>query len=182
MTKDYIDKNLDIIKNSEVLLMQLEIPIDIIEHTIKKCKGFETKIILNPAPAIKLSDFIIKNVDYITPNQHEVRIILDNNKDSIEDILKKYPNKLIVTTGSEGAMFYDGEKIVKVKGYKVDVVDTTGAGDTFNGVLACCISDKISLEESIQTSNKAGAISVTKFGAQGNLPTKREIENLDIKS
>ena len=94
----------------------------------------------------------------------------------MEPVLESFPNQLIVTLGSAGARYYDGEKHVIVKGFKTDVVDTTGAGDTFNGALAYAIVEGFELLEAVKFANAAASLSVEKFGAQGGMPTRADVE------
>ena len=102
---------------------------------------------LNPAPAQVLSEDILEKATYITPNEHECRIVLDDFTSPIEDLLAKYPNKLLMTEGSNGVRFHNGTEIVHVPSIAVDVVDTTGAGDTFNGALAVALSEGETLQK-----------------------------------
>lgn len=178
VSKEYIDKNKDVILNSDMIVLQLEIPFDTVKHIINICYENKKPIILNPAPAIKLDKELINKLTYLTPNEHECRIILDDYISPIEELLKKYPNKLIMTVGEEGVVYSDGEKIIKVKGYKVDVVDTTGAGDTFNGALAVSLIQNKKLNEAIKFANASAALSVTKFGAQNGMPNLEEVNKL----
>ena len=94
----------------------------------------------------------------------------------METALESYPNQLIVTLGSAGARYYDGEKHVIVEGFKTDVVDTTGAGDTFNGAFAYAIVEGFKLTEAVKFANAAASLSVEKFGAQGGMPSRAEVE------
>ncbi len=172
--RELIDKYRDIILNTKLVVMQLEIPLDTVEYIINLCSENNIKTILNPAPARKLPEKIIENVTYITPNEHEVYEIFENQ--NLEDLLAKYPNKLIVTQGAEGVVFHDGKNVRRVSGMVVDAIDTTGAGDTFNGALATCLVKNKSVFDSIVYANKVAAISITKYGAQGGMPTMEEVE------
>lgn len=176
ITKAMIDKNINILLNADIVMLQLEIPLDIVEYTLDICYENKVKTILNPAPAIELSQAMIDKATYITPNQHECKIIFGIDKnDNIENILKKYPNKLLVTMGEKGVMYWNGEKTILVPAYKVNVVDTTGAGDTFNGAFARAIVNNFSLDDAISFANKASSKSVMKLGAQAGMPTMDEM-------
>lgn len=168
ITKSLIDENIDIIRNSKLVLIQNEIPLEIVEYTVNVAYENKVNLILNPAPAVKLKEDIISKVNYLTPNELEAKIIFHNP--NIEEILSKYPNKLIITKGSKGVIYHNGTSIVNIPAFNVDVVDTTGAGDTFNGAFATAIVDGYSIDESILFANKAAAISITKFGAQNGMP------------
>lgn len=171
--KTYIDKNKEVIKSAKIVLLQLEIPIEVVEYVIDICNKNKVKTILNPAPIQKLKEDILEKLDYLTPNKHEFEILYESKIE--EEMLKKHKNKLIITKGSEGVSFYDGDKVINLPSNKVEVVDTTGAGDTFNGAFAYSLVKGMSIKESIEFANKAAAISVTKFGAQGGMPTLKEV-------
>jgi len=178
ITKETIDQNKNIILEADMVMLQLEIPMEVAEYTAEICKENNVKVMLNPAPAVELSKSLIENSTYITPNEHELKIIF--GKDSTEDadsIIKNYPNKLIVTMGSKGVKYYDGEEIKNIPAYNVEIVDTTGAGDTFNGGLAAALVRGEKLEEAIKFANKAAALSITKLGAQSGMPTLNEMQN-----
>ena len=171
--KEYIDKNKEVILNSKIVLLQLEIPVDVVKYVIEICSNSEVKTILNPAPIQKLDEDTLDKLDYLTPNEHEFKILYGSTNE--EKILKEQKNKLIITKGRQGVVFSKGEEVINIPSLEVDVVDTTGAGDTFNGAFAQSIVKGKTVEESIKFANIAGAISVTKFGAQGGMPTLEEI-------
>jgi ribokinase len=168
---ELIDRYKKEILGSDLVMLQLEIPMDVIEYVINFCNDNNIKTILNPAPAVMLKRELIEKATYITPNEHECKIILGEDKNAdINAILKRYPNKLIMTIGEKGVMYFDGEAIVIVPGYKVEAVDTTGAGDTFNGAFARAIVNNYNLKDAIEFANKAASKSVTKLGAQTGMP------------
>nr|WP_312579683.1 ribokinase [Sedimentibacter sp.] len=178
ITREIIEKNINVILDADIVLLQLEIPMDVVEYTAEICKKNNVKIMLNPAPAVELSEKLIDNSTYITPNEHELKIIFGrHNSENIDDILKNYPNKLIVTMGSKGVRYYDGREIKSIPVYEVEVVDTTGAGDTFNGALATVLVKSENLENSIKFANKAAALSITKLGAQSGMPTLEQLKS-----
>jgi len=168
-----IDKHLTLIKSSDLVLLQLEIPLETASHIIDICKENNITTVLNPAPAIKLSKGLIDKVDYITPNETEYKVIFDCE---YNDGLKKYPNKLIVTKGEDGIDYFDGNEIINIKAHKVQVVDTTGAGDSFNAGLSVALMNKVSLKEAISFGNKVASISVGKLGAQSSMPYKEDLD------
>jgi ribokinase len=172
--KTYIDKNKEVIKSAKIVLLQLEIPIEVVEYVIDICSKNKVKTILNPAPIQKLKEDTLEKLDYLTPNEHEFEILYGSKRE--EEMLKKHKNKLIITKGSEGVSFSDGDKVINITSNKVKVVDTTGAGDTFNGAFAYSLVKGMNIKESIEFANKAAAISVTKFGAQGGMPTLKELD------
>ncbi|KKI52871.1 Ribokinase [Staphylococcus equorum subsp. equorum] len=156
----------------DIILMQHEIP----EQTIKEVTDYavkhDMKIILNPAPYRNIDKDIIDKVTWITPNESESELLFENG---VDEALKAYPRKLIVTKGAAGAMFYNDSQQL-VKGYKKKVVDTTGAGDTFNGALAVALIENKPLEEAVDFANLAGSFSVTGLGAQGAMPYRKELD------
>lgn len=173
VTKEVIDDNKDILLSSDMVLLQLEIPMETVEYIIDMCSKNNVKVLLNPAPAAKLSKNIIEKVTYITPNEHELKFIFDNM--DTDEALKLYSNKLIVTMGQEGVRYFDGVEIKQIPSNKVKVVDTTGAGDTFCGGLASALVRGEGIEDAIKFSNKAASFTVTKLGAQSGMPTLNQL-------
>lgn len=172
-----IDQNMEFIKKSSLVMLQLEIPVETIEYVLDMCEKLSIPILLNPAPAANYKPEWIEKVTYLTPNETECEVIFGTD---YETVLKQYPNKIIVTLGGDGAAYYDGVEIVKVPGFKTKAVDTTGAGDTFNGAFAHAITEGKSIEESVRFANIAASLSVEKFGAQGGMPQiEKVIERLE---
>ena len=172
--KAQIDSIKQLLMDSDIVMVQAEIPIQTIEYLINLCCEVSTKIIFNPAPAYSVSEDIISKVTYITPNESEFEVIFKGL--TISQAIEKYPNKLIVTLGSKGVIFNEGTKEMLIKAYEVDPVDTTGAGDTFNAGFAVAISSGLSVEDSLKFGNLASSISIQKFGAQGGMPTIKELK------
>lgn len=180
ITKEDIDKCKDVILSADIVLLQLEIPLDVVEYTADMCRKNNVRVLLNPAPAVELPKTLIENATYITPNEHELNIIL-GKQNNVDETIKMYPNKIIVTMGSRGVKYFDGSEMKIVPSYNVEVVDTTGAGDTFCGGLAAALVRGDSLEDAIMFANKAAAISITKLGAQSGMPTLEEFNNFKFK-
>lgn len=179
-----IDNNIEAIKNSDIVVLQLETPLNTIKYALKKSKELNKYTILNPAPAVKLDDEIIKNVDLLTPNETELEIISGVNIETEEDIQKaaqvmieKGVKELIVTLGSKGSLYINKEKSIFKKAYKVEAIDTTAAGDSYTGALAVALSKEQSIEEAMDFASKVGALSVLKEGAQSSLPTLEDVKN-----
>ncbi|WP_289101984.1 ribokinase [uncultured Fusobacterium sp.] len=179
----YIDRHIDVINNSDILVTQLEIPIDTVEYVLKKAKEAGKITILNPAPAAQLNDEIIKNSDIIIPNESELGIITSmptNTLKEIEAAAQKLLNmgvkELIVTLGSQGSLHLNKKGSTIHSAYKVNAVDTTAAGDSFIGGLVKNIQDD-NLDEAIEFATKVSAITVTRKGAQISIPTIEEVEN-----
>lgn len=180
ITKEDIDSCKDVILSADIVLLQLEIPLEVVEYTANLCRENNVRVLLNPAPAVELPETLIENATYITPNEHELNIIL-GKQNNVDETIKMYPNKIIVTMGSKGVKYFDGEEMKIIPSYNVDVVDTTGAGDTFCGGLAAALVRGDKLEEAIMFANKAAAISITKLGAQSGMPTLEEFNNFKFK-
>jgi len=172
----------DFIVQAEIILMQLEIPLATVVHVAEFAAANEIPVILNPAPACELPDELLKNISIITPNENEAEKLTGITVTDIrtaEQAAKQLYNRgvetVIVTLGAEGALLLNRDAVVHIAGYKVSPVDTTAAGDVFNGALAVALSEKRSLEEAIDFACKAAAISVTRLGAQASAPYRHEI-------
>lgn len=174
VTPVYIEQHLNVLKGADVVLIQQENPEETVDVVVEACHGWNVPVILNPAPARKIKQETIEKATYLTPNEHEANVLFD--VDDYRSVLAQYPNKVFVTEGEAGVRYHDGTKEVVVPTYKVEVTDTTGAGDTFNGAFAVALAEGRTLEESLVFSNRAASLSVTKFGAQGGMPTKEEVE------
>lgn len=175
VTPEYVQSFEQVIAESDILLLQLEIPLDSVIEAVNIAKKHQVKVILNPAPIQVLPKDLLEKIDYITPNEHEQELLL-SSPELTEEELKAVKAKCIVTKGSKGVTLYQDDVEKEIPSFKVDVVDTTGAGDSFNGALALSLSEGMSLEEACKFANAVGALSVTKLGAQGGMPTKAEVE------
>ncbi|WP_019152494.1 ribokinase [Robertmurraya massiliosenegalensis] len=173
----YIEKNIERLLEHDVFLFQMEIPLETIEFLIPILFKHRKIIVLDPAPAQHLAADILDKVSYLTPNEHEFALVL-NEQENQESALKSYPNKLIITEGEKGVSFYNGTEIIKVPARQTKAVDTTGAGDTFTGAFTVGISEGKALEECIRFGTIAASIAVTKKGAQAGMPYKQEIESV----
>ncbi len=174
VTPAYVDEAAEVIRGADIVLIQQEIPEETVVHVSALCAEFGTPLLLNPAPARTLPQQVIDNAAYITPNEHEAEILFQGM--SPAQALRQYPNKLFITEGSKGVRYFDGTEEILVPTYKVEAVDTTGAGDTFNAAFAVALAEGKALQESIRFANRAASLSVTKFGAQGGMPTRDEVE------
>ncbi|MGF9696942.1 ribokinase [Paenibacillus sp. MABNR03] len=174
VTPAYVNQAAEVIRSADIVLIQQEIPEETVVHVSAMCAEFGTPLLLNPAPARTLPQEVIDNAAYITPNEHEAAILFQGM--SPAEALRQYPNKLFITEGSNGVRYFDGAQEIVVPTYKVEAVDTTGAGDTFNAAFAVALAEGKPLQESIRFANRAASLSVTKFGAQGGMPTRDEVE------
>ena len=179
-----IDKCIDGIKKSDIVVLQLETPLNTIKYALEKSKELGKYTILNPAPAVKLGDEIIRNVDLLTPNETELEILSGvkiENEDDIKKaahvMIEKGVKELIVTLGSKGSLYINEETMNFKKSYKVEAIDTTAAGDSYTGALAVAFSKNETIEEAMDFASKVGALSVMKEGAQTSLPTLEDVLN-----
>ncbi|MCT4778047.1 MULTISPECIES: ribokinase [Exiguobacterium] len=162
-----------LIDNETLVLLQLEIPIATVEQVSAYCRARQIPVLLNPAPSQPLTDELLEHVTYVTPNEHECRDLF--GAIPLDEVLRRYPNKLIVTEGVNGVRFFDGEMIQHVPAIRADVVDTTGAGDTFNGALAAALMEGSELREAVRFAVVASGLSVEGFGAQGGMPNRNDV-------
>lgn len=161
---DFIESIKDEILKADLVILQLEIPLESVYKAIDICYENQIMTILNPAPAKEIDLEYIKKVTYFTPNESELKEIFNIEYPMV---LKAYPNKIIMTAGSKGAYYHDGESLVNIAANKVEVLDTTGAGDSFNSALAIGILEGKNLSDAIKYANCIAGITTTVRGAQG---------------
>lgn len=171
-----------LIEKSSIVLLQLEIPIETVEHAAKMASNKDVTVILNPAPAQPLPSSLLKKVSIITPNETEAEILtgipikdIASAQQAAIALKEKGVQTIIITLGCEGALVYHQDKFTKIDTVKVVAVDTTAAGDVFNGALAVGLASGNSIEDAARYACKAAAISVTRMGAQSSAPTKQEV-------
>jgi ribokinase len=168
----------------KLLLLQLEIPIPTVLSATQRAHENGLSVILNPAPAQQLPEELISVVDYLIPNETELSLLTamevkdtPSAERAAKSLLERGVKNVIVTLGSKGALIVTGTQVTHIDTYKVDVVDTTAAGDAFIGGFAYKLLQNKSLEDSVRYGCACGALATTKFGAQPSLPTKKEVEN-----
>ena len=184
LTIDELNKNIDKIKNSKIFLTQLEIPKEVTLHSLKTAKENKVLTILNPAPASEISKEFFNNIDYFTPNETEAEfytgIKITNEKEVKEASIKLLNlglKKVIITLGEKGLFYSDGNEDIYIKALSLNkVIDTTGAGDAFNGGLAFALSKNKSIKEALKLANQVAGLSTTKLGAGNSMPL---LSNLD---
>ncbi|WP_141992387.1 ribokinase [Bacillus sp. B4EP4a] len=174
ITPEYVQKAKKVIEESDIVMVQQEIPEETVEYLAELCNMLQKRLLLNPAPARKLSEAVIQQASFLTPNEHEFEILF-NGRDRTK-VLTEYPNKLFITEGKNGVRYFDGHEEKVVPSFVVEAVDTTGAGDTFNAAFAVAVAEGKSFDECLLFANRAASISVTKLGAQGGMPQRLEVE------
>ena len=169
-----IDEAWDTIKEADIVLLQHEIPAATNAYVIEKCFEAGVPVMLNPAPVAPVPPELLEKVTYLTPNEHEAAILFAGQGKA--DILGRNQGKVIMTLGSKGVAYAEKGQVYNVPGFKVKPVDTTGAGDTFNGAFAVARANGKNMYDSISFANAAAALSVQKLGAQGGMPYLNEVE------
>ena len=183
--KNLIDKNLNIIKNSKIFLTQLETPKDVTLYALKEAKSQNCITILNPAPSSEIPDDYFQYIDFFTPNETEASFYFNKPVKNEDDckvagkyFLEKGVKNILITLGEKGCYFKNSDEEFLMPASKLNkpVVDTTGAGDAFNGALSVALSQNKTYKQSIEFANLVAGISVTREGAANSMPMKKEIE------
>ncbi len=186
---DYTIKNLweieEKIKEANVVVAQLEMKIEVIQELGRICKRYQKTFILNPAPAQMLDDELLSSVTFLTPNETELAFLtkskcesLDEIKNNAEKLLAKGVENVIVTLGDKGALLVNSSEASFHQGYKVHVVDTVAAGDSFNGALAHAINKNLNISQAVKLGNVVGSLTVQKKGAIPSLPFREDVLNI----
>ncbi|MGT2886993.1 ribokinase [Streptococcus didelphis] len=162
------------IAEADMVVLQNEIPHQTNLAIARFCQDRQIKLLYNPAPSRASDKEMLELVDYITPNHHEFKELFPNRE--LEEVLREFPNRLIVTLGTKGSTYYNGEKVQLIPAIKAQVVDTTGAGDTFNGALALALAHQLEMGKALAFATLASHLSVQKFGAQGGMPSLEEMK------
>ena len=164
------------------ILMQLEIPIETVEFVTNQAQQSGTRVVLNPAPAQPLSDELLRKLHVITPNRVEAEMLtglkvtdLESAKQAAAMIREKGVKNVIITLGTEGALLHNEDGFVLIPADEVVPVDTTGAGDVFNGALTVALCEEQPTAEAVLFACKAAGNSVTKLGAQASAPYRNEL-------
>ncbi len=174
LTPELVMQHSHLIDDADMVLIQYEIPTETIDFTLNYCKERKIKTLINPAPDATMTRMEwIEAASFFIPNANEVKMLFKDRE--LDEVLCRYPNKLVVTRGGEGSVFFDGTKVVVVPPIKIIPVDPTGAGDTFCGVLASAFCDGKGLAESIGYANTAAGISTTHKGCQSSMPDRAEV-------
>lgn len=183
LSPEDLDQNIDLFEEADILILQLEIPVETVCHAAKIAKSLGKMVILDPAPVPEtLPEELFRYVDIIKPNETEL-CMLTNLQDtdekktkSVKQLQDRGVKNIVVTMGDKGAVLWeDGKEALKIDSVKVDVVDTTAAGDSFTAAMALMLHKKHSLAEAVQFANKVSSIVVTRKGAQTSIPTLEEV-------
>ena len=183
LSKADIEIAMEEILRSEIILMQLEIPVETVSYVAEIAHEAGIKVILNPAPAARISDELLSMLYMITPNETEAELIsgipvhdVESAAFAARNLYQRGVNVVIITLGSKGALLYSGENEIIIPVQKVEAIDTTAAGDVFNGAIAVAISEGLALDKAVEFACKAASISVTRMGAQSSAPYRNELE------
>lgn len=183
VTKELIDDNIDILRESDIVIMQLEIPLDVVEYTKELAIKEGKTIIVDPAPAVTdIPNHFWKGIDYIKPNETELAILTGLKMETRDEIvqgarmmIEKGVKNVIVTLGGDGCLFVTKETEEFFPSHKVKAIDTTAAGDSFTAAFALALSQGKEYKEAIELGQKVSSIVVTKKGAQTSIPTMEEV-------
>jgi len=173
----------DVIQESDIIVLQLEVPMETVYKAIELGAQYKKLVILNPAPAKEIDEKYASMVDIIAPNEHEAALLTGIATDTEQGIIdaanslldQGYKN-VLMTLGENGCYFKNSETDYKISGFKVDPVDTTAAGDSFIGSFAYVLANDHSIEEALRYATASSAIAVTRMGAQPSLPSKLEVD------
>ena len=186
ITLNEIKDNLNTIKKSKIFLTQLEIPKDVTLHCLKIAKENNVLTILNPAPASDLPEEFFNYIDYFTPNETEAEFFTGlkiTNENEAKEASKKIINmgvkKVIITLGDKGLFYSDGKDDIYLKATSVKAIDTTGAGDAFNGGLAFGLLKEKTIKETLVLANTVAGVSTTKIGAGDSMPFINELKKFN---
>ncbi|MCK5153303.1 MAG: ribokinase [Spirochaetales bacterium] len=178
-----IEKLKTVIEKADFLLLQLEIPLETVTFAASLAKESGTAVIVDPAPAVKLTDELLSKIDYLLPNEHELDLVLGGVKGTLKEkaaiLISKGVDKVILTEGSKGITIVSKNDVIKITAPKMDAVDTTAAGDTFAGAFAYGLAMDWEMTKAAEFAVKAASLSVTKVGAQSSIPWLNEVEALE---
>ena len=165
-------------EGASLLLMQLECPLEAVEAAAELAQRYSIPVVLNPAPARPLPQSLLARVDYLLPNQHELQLLAEGEADYATAAARLISNgvrNLVVTLGEEGALLVTPQSQETLPAFKVPVVDTVAAGDAFAAAFCVALAEGKSLRDAVLWGNAAGAIAVTRPGAQPSMPNREEL-------
>lgn len=177
LTPRHVMNAQDLISRADAVLVQMEIPLETVEATLRLAYGQDVPVILNPAPAQRLPTEWLQLARYITPNQHELAILLGADpSEDFRTLMRRSPCPVVLTHGADGAWFREEGEPQHQQGFNVEAVDSTGAGDTFNAALAVFLHEGLPI--AVRKACAAAALSVTRLGARGGMPHPAEVDAL----
>ena len=184
LSPENLDSIETLIESCSLVVLQLEIPLETVERAVYIAKKHGIKLLLNPAPAVRISDKLLSNIDILTPNESECKIITGLPLDTVEDAknaalyLKSMGvPQVIITLGGNGVVYNEDNIILHKTVPRVKVVDTTAAGDSFSGAIAFALSQGKTIGQAVDFANIVGTLTVMKNGAQSSLPTITDVYN-----
>ena len=182
LAREDVDRAMPVITSASVLLLQLEVPLEVVVYSVEKAYDAGVKVILNPAPFKPLPENLYGRLYAITPNEVEAGMLADVEVRDVKDcenaalkLIGKGVENVVVTLGARGALIVNSKGSRLIPAYEVKPVDTTGAGDAFNAALAVAVAEDLSLDEAVGFANLVAACKVTKLGAQEGLPSMVEV-------
>ena len=187
LTPDRARRHTDLLARAEVVLLQLETPIDTVRWALGEARRLGKRTVLNPAPArvLPLPADLLPLVDYLTPNEIEAGLLTDREVRSLEDaeaagraLVGRGVSTVVVTLGAAGAVAVRASGAVRVGAFPVEAIDTVGAGDAFSGALAACLAAGAPVEDALLVASAAGALTCTRRGAVDAMPTREEVRAL----
>jgi ribokinase len=177
-----IDAAANVIAQADIIICQLEINFDALTHALQVARKHGVQTILNPAPAASISRDLVALADYLTPNETELEVLAGQAGSNIEaaarSLITTDTQTVVVTLGAQGACWVNKNDTGVIPTFPVEVVDTTGAGDAFNGGFAVALAEGKGLEEAVRFGNATAALSVTKLGTAPSMPYRDQVEAL----
>ena len=184
LTIEDIMPALEQVESGDIVLLQLEIPMETVDACVAVAAAKGARVVLNPAPAAVVSEHTLSKLYLITPNQTEAQTLTGievvdeaSAEKAAQALVSLGVERVVITMGSEGAYLYEDGKGILIQACKVSAVDTTAAGDVYNGALCAALAEGQSLQDALKFATKASAISVTRVGAQPSVPTREEVDN-----
>jgi ribokinase len=183
-----IEENTDELLDSKYILLQNEIPFESTLYAAKLFKENKKTVIFDPAPVKGIKKEIFQFVDFLTPNEEEIRLLTEQffgSFVSYDDSYNKFKGlgikKLVIKLGDKGVIYFDEKNVIKLPSFKVNAIDTTAAGDVFNGAFSVALNENFDIKSALRFASAAAALSVTKKGAQSSIPTRKEVEEFLIR-
>jgi len=183
LSAEDVDDASDAIGEARVLVAQMEVPPEVVLRAVEVASRQGTRVLVNLAPTTEVPRKLLEKLDPLVVNEHEAAFLLQEKVEGVEgalsaapELLELGPSSAVITLGSEGAVYSDGESTNHLPAPKVDAVDTTGAGDAFVGALAAKLAQELPMNDAVAYAVRAGAAAATKKGAQGALPTSESVK------